>query len=203
MNPGRRFFPILLASLALILPVPIAAAGHAVAPRGSPQRMTVSRNVFPAGDHDVRPGRVLVAVPFDLDDAWFYGPPLGAGYGWWGWPYADWGPYGPPYAGAYGYVRVIPSDAAGLELHVHPWKAEVRVDGASVGQARDHNGSYDALWLKPGRHVLTLSAPGFQTLKVALNAGGGGYLSLHERLQEGKGLDPRSIHVGKGGTDQR
>jgi len=75
-------------------------------------------------------------------------------YGWWDWPgygYAAYGPwYGPgyaPYTGNY----VDSPDAqplrgpATVETGVSPAKAEVVLDGESVGFARDYNGRWDEM----------------------------------------------------------
>jgi len=135
--------------------------------------------------------RVFVNA-FDPDDFWFWGPRFSFAFGW-GWPYSGW--YGPLYPPPYGYVRTVPGNWTGIELHVHPRKAMVRVDGETVGQARDFNSDYNPLWLQPGRHVLELSHPDYMTLRVALKVKVGGYYSLRYDLVEGQGIDPRSDKV--------
>ncbi len=73
-----------------------------------------------------------------------------------------------PYAPSYTIVQA-PSDAALVELDVQPKKAEVRVDGQLVGQVRDYNDPAEALWLRPGEHVIEISYPGYQTLRTKLD----------------------------------
>ena len=123
----------------------------------------------------------------------YWGPYWGFGVGW-GWPYAGW--YGPGYyPRPYGPLRVVPRDAAAVELHLHPRKATVKVDGALVGQARDFNDYYDPLWLGPGRHALEFSYSGYMTLRIGLEVRRGGHYTVRESLEEGTGDDPRSETV--------
>jgi hypothetical protein len=122
---------------------------------------------------------------------------VGVGWGWpywgvgfgWGWPYPAYA-YGPPYP-----VEVHPGalpKAGAVELHVHPWTSEVKVDGYVAGQAKNFNSYYSPLLVKPGRHVLELTSPGHMTLRTEVKADAGGYYVLRLHLEEGKGVDPRS-----------
>lgn len=125
---------------------------------------------------------------------------IGARFGWgwdWGWPYSYGGFYGPPvyYAEPYGPVRLVPPHIGAVELHVHPWKATVTIDGRVYGEARDFNASYDPLWLDAGPHSLELSREGYKTLRVPLEVRPGGQYSLHYSLDEGDGIDPRSVAI--------
>jgi len=115
-------------------------------------------------------------------------------YGWgWGWPYHRWGWYysqGPaPVMYAAGINRSAP---AALVTDIRPKKAEVRIDGELVGQARDYNGKWDQLWISPGEHEIEFSREGYQTLRLHVKTGPGGYHSIEQNLQKGTGLDPRS-----------
>jgi|ERR1051325_2557765 hypothetical protein len=111
-------------------------------------------------------------------DPWYPYPGLG-----WGFSYA---PY--PYP-RYAYP---PRNVAPVELHVSPRKADVIVDGANVGQARDFNSAAYPLWLKPGTHTLELSRSGYQTLRMKFVVQKGRAYRVHYELREGEGLDPRS-----------
>jgi PEGA domain len=167
-------------------------------PRPSPgPRISGPTRVAPRGT--IGGSRVIIA-PFDPVDRWFWGPRLSLWFAW-GWP-GPWG-YGPLYPPAYGYTRMIPGDWAAVELHVHPWKASVRIDGDTAGQARDFNSYYDPLWLKPGRHVLELSYPGYMTLRTNLRVREGAYFDLRYSLEEGEGLDPRSDQVAATPKEER
>src|SRR5262245_27386755 len=72
---------------------------------------------------------------------WGYGGP--SYYGYWGGYYPGYG-Y-PAYGYGYGYRSAPPDSAAAAELHISPRKAQVRLDGYDVGQARDYNDSYTPL----------------------------------------------------------
>ena len=110
-------------------------------------------------------------------------------YGWaawpWGWWYTGW-----PYYMVRG--GVAPAESGVVETDVQPKKAEVRVDGVFVGQARDFNGRWDYLWLEPGEHVLEFSKDGFMTLRRHLDVRQGMHVRVTEQLEKGEGIDPRS-----------
>ena len=115
------------------------------------------------------------------DPFWYPYPGFG-----WGISYA----YGPPAYG--GYAQLPPRNAAPVELHVSPRKADVVIDGTNVGQARDFNSRAYPLWLKAGTHTLELGRPGYQTLRVKFEVKRGRAYRVHYELREGEGLDPRS-----------
>jgi hypothetical protein len=129
----------------------------------------------------------------------YWGVGVGYGWGWpywsvgygWGWPYPGYA-YGPPYPVEI-HDGALPK-AGALELHVHPWTSEIKVDGYVAGQARDFNSYYSPLLVKPGRHILELSSPGHMTLRQTVKADAGGYYVLRLRLEEGTGVDPRSTN---------
>jgi hypothetical protein len=102
--------------------------------------------------------------------------------GLWDW----WGPA--PYA----IVQVVPTNVARLSLHVRPRKADLMMDGSDQGEARDYAADYHPLWLSPGPHALELRFPGYQTLRVRLEAQKGQIYDLHYRLYPGEGMDRRS-----------
>lgn len=53
--------------------------------------------------------------------------------------------------------------SGGLLFKVKPSTAEVAVDGTVIGKARDFDGSSAVAKLPPGKHVITVSAPGYVT----------------------------------------
>jgi len=119
-----------------------------------------------------------------------YGYPYGY-YGSWFGPY--WGYwYSPP--GPYSLVARIPQNSPGvIETDVRPKKAEIWIDGTLLGQARDYNGKWDRLWIAPGKHEVELRKEGYQTLRMFVDLPAAGYVKITETLQEGEGLDPRSM----------
>src|SRR5712691_3336832 len=195
------------AVLATAVPAAMAAGSRGGRPSGGPAAMSPRGGGSMApGARTARPGagpsvaRPVIVAPIDID-RFFWGPAFGFGFGW-GWPYyAAGGWYGPPYP--YGYTRTVPGDWAAVELHVHPRKALVRIDGYDAGEARNFNSAYEPLWLKPGAHTLELSYPGYMTLRVRLAAAEGGYLKLRYSLEEGEGLDPRSVKRTRGAARSR
>lgn len=185
----------------LVAPVLTASAALAAPRQESPPPRPVTRlalatstagsTVLPVSEEsgeggEEHEGGGVVVVP-----GWYpgwYGP---GWYGWWGpswWDtpwYAPWHPR---------HLAVRPSkDASAVELHVHPWKAEVKVDGTPAGQARDFDSRATPLWVKPGEHVLELSYPGYETLRTRIDAGSALTLDLRFHLEKGQGLDPRSV----------
>jgi hypothetical protein len=135
--------------------------------------------------------------PYSWD--WYYGPWWSLGL-WWGWPgyWGDgWG-YGRPgwYAGGYpGYGDEIEIGPAIVETSVRPKKAQVVLDGEPIGEARDFNGTWDALELDPGHHVLEFEAKGCMTLEVGVDAKPGRHYRIAYALREGEGRDPRSYSI--------
>jgi hypothetical protein len=95
----------------------------------------------------------------------------------------------PPYGG---YAQPPPRNAAPVELHVSPRKADVIIDGTNVGQARDFDSQAYPLWLQAGIHTLELGRPGYQTLRVKFEVRRGKAYRVHYELRKGEGLDPRS-----------
>jgi hypothetical protein len=200
---NRRFWRIAAVTAglatALMLGVPHAASGSSrggtrgtsrgTAAGGAGHPKSTRTTHHDHGDRDV--DRVVVA-PYYANDL-YWGPGWAFGVGWgWGWPY--YGAYGAPYyPPRYGYMQIIPRHSAAVDFHVHPWNATVTIDGHAYGRARDFNDSYDPLWLGAGEHHLELSYPGYMTLGVPLDVSSGGRYSLHYRLEEGEGVDPRSV----------
>jgi hypothetical protein len=127
---------------------------------------------------------------------WGYGWPY---YGYWGYP---WG-YGGYWDGPRVYVvpGAVDSNAPGaLETDVTPGKAEVWIDAAPVGQARDFNGRWDLLWLPPGRHRIEFRREGYMTLSQLIEVDPGSRQVVEARLTQGTGLDPRSTPEGENET---
>ncbi len=128
---------------------------------------------------------------------YFWYPWWGWGYAngwWWGWPYLY--PYYPP-PRSYPYygpaaTEEVQGAPAVVEIDAAPSSAAVELDGEEVGLARDYNGAWDRLEISPGAHVISLSAPGYKTLEVQLEASPASYHRFVYRLEKGEGLDPRS-----------
>jgi hypothetical protein len=133
---------------------------------------------------------------------WYSGAgyyPYGYGWPWWSvgldWGWYSWGPwvYAPPR-----YYTVEPPAAARVEgparfeLDVSPRRATVRLDGEEVGRAKDWDGRWDRLPVERGDHVLTFEAPGYKSLRVAVDATPGAYRRVSYALEKGDGIDPRS-----------
>ncbi len=104
----------------------------------------------------------------------------GWGGGWWYDPYWYDGVFVPPA----NVVRVVPRGMLPLRLHVHPRSAEVKIDGNDLGEAKEFGSWGEPLYLKPGRHVLKLSAPGYEPLTVHLDTSRVARTDLHYRLEE-------------------
>ena len=119
----------------------------------------------------------------------YYGYP--GFYGYWGWPYLYGGLY-VSVGGAYGGGGAYYGGPVVIKTRVQPKHSSVSLDGVAVGQARDYSGTWDKLRVDPGRHVLEFSAPGYQTLRLELDARPGGRFTIEEQLREGQGLGPRS-----------
>lgn len=122
--------------------------------------------------------------------SWYYDP-------WWsfgfsvGWPYYY--PYPGCWADACGALPVgTTSVPAAVETAVTPKKANLFLDGEAIGQARDFNGTWDVLPVNPGNRVLRFEAEGYKTLEVRLDARPGRRYRIHEALEPGEGMDPRS-----------
>jgi hypothetical protein len=93
--------------------------------------------------------------------------------------------------GAAAYLARAPGT---VELNVKPKKAEVYVDGESRGQARDFNGKWDVLNVPPGTRTVELRHDDYKTLRLVLDVEPGGYYRISEQLEQGTGLDARSMH---------
>ena len=178
----------LVALGATLAPPPALAAGS---PASSLRLVAVSASSSGSaaeenGEQEENEGRTVVVAP----GPWDYGP-YGYGYGWVDplWSSSWW--YGPPYQRP-AVVQPPVAGATMVVLHVRPHKAEVKVDGVAVGQARDFDYAGSPLWLTPGGHEVDLSYPGYRTLKREVDAKAGLDQHLHYRLEHGQGLDPRS-----------
>jgi hypothetical protein len=172
-----------------LAPPPALAAGPP-APSLRPVADSASSNGAAAEENEEHEENERGGV-VEAPDAWGYGP-YGYGYGYgWDSPFCSPWWYGPPYRRP-AFVRPRVAGEAKLVLHVHPHKAEVKVDGVDVGQARDFDLAGSPLWLTPGDHEVDLSYPGYRTLKREVDAKAGLDEHLHYRLEHGQGLDPRS-----------
>jgi hypothetical protein len=182
--------PLLTASAALAEsrretppPRPVSQLSLATSTGASTARLASDES---GEESEEQEGGSVVVVP-----GWYPGWYGSGWYGWWGPGWWDTSWYAPWEAR---HLAVRPSkDAAAVELHVHPWKAEVKVDGTLVGQARDFDSRATPLWVKPGEHVLELSYPGYETLRTQIDASSALTLDLRFHLDKGHGLDPRSV----------
>jgi len=124
----------------------------------------------------------------------------------WDWAYGGW--YGYPsfsatvvvsgggYAGGGGYSESasdsVPSaPPATIETQVQPKKAEVWIDGALRGEARDFNGTWDALTIPAGEHLIEFRHDGHSTLRIHLRAEPGVRYVIAEDLPEGSSVIER------------
>ena len=141
------------------------------------------------------------------------GYPYWGGYGYWGgyYPYWDvgwgvyggWGGYGyAAYAPGYGpydgtYIVSVeaqpPRGPAIVETGVSPSKAEVVLDGDTVGFASDYSGRWDRLTLVPGPHTITFQKKGYRTLVIAFEARPGATYVFNDALVSGEGEDRRTL----------
>lgn len=111
-------------------------------------------------------------------------------YAWPGW-YSHWDPYdGWPHDDDEPWDESV---RAAVELDVRPKKATVVLDDRDIGQARDYNGRWDELYLRPGMHKLEFRHPGYKTYVTYLEARPGRSYRIDEALEPGDGLDPRSM----------
>jgi hypothetical protein len=135
------------------------------------------------------------------------GPWIGRGY-WGGW-YPWWGvgwydAWGWPGYGYYGYAPWYPSyvaaevetgdesassGPASVVTAVTPSKAEVELDGASVGFARDYNGRWDKLSVPPGHHEIVFKSKGCRSLAIEFDARPGASYAFNDTLADGNGED--------------
>jgi len=76
-----------------------------------------------------------------------------------------------------------------------PAKADVVLDGETVGFASDYNGRWDKLSLAPGPHTIAFQEKGYRTLVVTLDARPGATYVLNDALVPGDGEDHRAIAV--------
>lgn len=115
-------------------------------------------------------------------------------YGFLGWPYLAWGWY-PPVHTYYEVAAADARDPAMVETDIRPKKAELYLNGEFAGEARDFNGTWDALYIEPGVHTLEFRREGYMTLSLGLRVSAGRHYRISERMQKGEGPDPRSIEA--------
>jgi hypothetical protein len=104
----------------------------------------------------------------------------------WGWWYPWWGP-----------VAVTPVAVPGrapnlavVDTDVSPEHARVFLDGQLIGTADDFDGYPDYLYLEPGRYTLEFSLPGYETVRMDLDAQAGRYYPLNFELKARPGEKP-------------
>jgi PEGA domain-containing protein len=169
------------------------SGGGRVAPRSAPLRPAARSASRPSPrprvangtatfGHRHRGSHFVTIRPFFWYPWWEWGY---WGSEWWGWPYVY--PYYPPRP--YPYEEGTPAE---VEIDVVPSSAVIEIDGEEVGRGRDYNGAWDRLETSPGRHVISISSPGYKTLEVQIEASPGSYYRLDYQLEKGEGLDARS-----------
>jgi hypothetical protein len=205
-----RQFALLTAVIAalVVTTIPAAAQARRTRPGGSAAKPASGRAVSVSGyaTRGSSPTRVSGRATYgyytggsSYPGYWYPYYGYSSSYWYWGWPYYGyWGYWGWPYR--YGYYsppagQQLRNAPALIETDLRPKKAEVLLDDAPVGQARDYNGSWDSLAVKPGEHMLEFRYPGYMSLRVHLDARPGGRYRITERLVEGEGIDPRSIEL--------
>ncbi len=191
---------------------PRTSAPRASAPRaGAPARgYPAPRGTVPARGYPAHGGTANGVARYGYGYGYGYGYPYwGAGWGWWGagwygdwwgWPYYGYGAYWPYYG--YGpvpdsYVLAVeappPSGPATVETGVTPSKANVLLDGDTVGFASDYNGRWDTLSVAPGPHTIAFQEKGYRTLVVTFEARPGATYAFNDTLVPGDGEDRRAL----------
>ncbi|NWG00783.1 MAG: PEGA domain-containing protein [Thermoanaerobaculaceae bacterium] len=97
------------------------------------------------------------------------------------WPWWSWGPWPTSVA------VTVPPDLAVVDTDVVPEDARVYLDGKLIGTADDFDGYPSYLFLEPGTYELEFSLPGYVAEKVVIEARGGRYFSLDNRLERQPG----------------
>jgi hypothetical protein len=86
-----------------------------------------------------------------------------------------------------------PRTPATVLTKLAPSKAEVLVDGVSVGYAKDYNGRWDSLELTPGKHTLTFRSPGYTTSVIDLEALPAARYVFSDDLVKGEGETRKTL----------
>ena len=209
-SPGYRGAPAPRAA------TPRATAPRATAPRAAAPGYRAARGSVAAGGYPAH-GTAHGVARYGYGYGYGYGYPYwGAGWGWygagwygdwwWGWPYygygygyghgAYWpyygyGPYPDTYVGA--VESPPPSGPAIIETGVTPSKAEVVLDGDTVGFASDYNGRWDELSVAPGPHTIAFQEKGYRTLLITFEARPGATYVFNDVLVIGDGEDHRAL----------
>ncbi len=183
-------------------------APRATAPRATAPRATVPGSRYPT--HGTAHGVARYGYGSGYGSGYGYGyghPYWSVGWGWYGdwwsgWPYYGYG-YGAywPYYGYWpysdSYVVAIesppPSGPAIVETGVTPSKAEVVLDGDTVGFASDYNGRWDKLSVAPGQHTIAFRQQGYRTLVITFEARPGATYAFNDELVPGDGEDRREL----------
>jgi pSer/pThr/pTyr-binding forkhead associated (FHA) protein len=63
----------------------------------------------------------------------------------------------------------LPTVTSEIKLSVNPNRAAVFVDGVFVGHVDEFDGVGQAMLIAPGKHKISLSLPGYQTLETEVN----------------------------------
>lgn len=105
---------------------------------------------------------------------------------WWG---VTWGPWWGSWAWAAPYPAA-PPDLAVVDTDVSPEDARVYLDGSVIGIADDFDGYPGYLLLEPGTYELEFALPGYEPEKVIVEARGGRFFSLDNRLRRTPGETP-------------
>jgi hypothetical protein len=128
---------------------------------------------------------------------WYWG----GWYPWWDWTGYNAFAYGPWYGAWYGPgagsydvdTSRSPQGPANVETDISPSKAEVVLDGESVGFAADYDGRWDELQVTPGRHTIAFRAEGYRTLVIELEAHPAAHYEFDDVLARGDGEEHRTL----------
>jgi len=176
-----------IANASTILIAAIAAATLIASPAAA--RTAEDIPMHHAMRHDI----VVFGDPF-WDPLWDLDAGLTLGYLPYAYPPRAWAILGPTKAERRNFVPI--------ELHVHPWKASVIVDGSTLGQARDYNDESHPLFLVPGSHLVELQYPGYETLRFDLDVQKGLPRDLHYTMIKGVGVDSRSVETAASASEK-
>jgi hypothetical protein len=86
-----------------------------------------------------------------------------------------------------------PSGPAIIETGVTPSKADVVLDGDTVGFASDYNGRWDKLSVAPGPHTIAFQNKGYRSLVITFEARPGATYVFNDALVPGDGEDRRTL----------
>ena len=81
-------------------------------------------------------------------------------------------------------------EVGAIDIDIKPGKAEVWVDGEYYGLARDFDGSPSYLWLKRGKHTVSVYKGGYETFEETLGVNPGVVSRVKLKLLPGDSRPP-------------